>query len=246
MKLGLVGKGIQYSYSPTIHNFWLDYYQIEGEYQLFDCPEEDLIRILKEGELTGLNVTIPYKTKILEFLGELSIPYGAVNTLRFEGDGAISAINSDFLTAHEIFQQVCPKTALVLGAGGAAQAVVAALSENQVADIKVCSRRKTAIDGVWYPWDERIPLMQQCDIVINATSLKDRTLLGEKPFIPKSVVIVDLAYDKTVPFLTEWAHRHDREVITGKEFLLRQAQYSFHFWTGIFPDVPSKLKQVIL
>lgn len=246
MKLGLMGKSIQYSLSPKIHTYWLDKYQIPGSYDLIDGDFVDIIKIIKRGDYSGLNVTTPYKTQVLDLIPEWTGPLNAVNTLIFTKDHSLTAKNTDFETILEIFTQSPPSRVIILGSGGAAKAMIYAAELMGWGEIHVCSRSPLSGNFHWHPWTERDGIISLGGILINATSLKDDGVVGSIDCLRDVSLLVDLTYDpQNPPFLTKRAELHGINIITGKEFLLRQAQKSFYLWTGITPEITSDLQEFI-
>ena len=131
MKCGLLGRRLSHSYSPQIHSYLGDY-----SYDLFEKEPEELEDFLRNGDFTGLNVTIPYKKEVIPYLDELSPvaqKMGAVNTIVRRADGILFGHNTDYFGFHFMVQKsgldVNRKKVLVLGSGGASNTAVAVLSE---------------------------------------------------------------------------------------------------------------------
>ena len=166
MKCGLLGEKLGHSYSPQIHGRLASY-----EYQLFEKQPDELEGFLKNGDFSGLNVTIPYKKAVIPYLSELSPVakrLGAVNTIVRRPDGSLIGHNSDYFGFRSMVQKsglsVNGKKALVLGSGGASNTAVAVLEELG-ANVVVISRtgennyqnlqlHSDALGGdiVWYAW----------------------------------------------------------------------------------------------
>lgn len=131
MKCGLLGRKLSHSYSPQIHRFLGDY-----SYDLFEIEPNDLEDFLRNGDFTGLNVTIPYKKDVIPFLDELSPvaqKMGAVNTIVRRSDGTLFGHNTDYFGFRFMIRKsgliVKDKKALVLGSGGASNTSVSVLKE---------------------------------------------------------------------------------------------------------------------
>lgn len=131
MKCGLLGRKLSHSYSPQIHSFLGDY-----SYELYEKEPEEIGDFLKNGDFTGLNVTIPYKKDVIPFLDELSPTaqkLGAVNTIVRRSDGTLFGHNTDYFGFRSMVQRsgvdVAGKKVLVLGSGGASNTAVAVLEE---------------------------------------------------------------------------------------------------------------------
>lgn len=242
MKLGLIGKSIQYSLSPKIHTFWLEKYQIFGTYDLIDEAFEDILTIIKEQKYDGLNVTIPYKSQVLDLVPQWIGPLCAINTLKFLKNGSVEAKNTDFETALELFAKIKPERVIILGSGGAAQAMIYAAQSIHCPHIHVCSRTPLSGNFQWHDWRKRDDVVAQGGVLVNGTSIKDERLLGMWEGVKKLSHIIDLTYDlKEDPTLTRIAQANGIPLVTGKEFLIAQAQKSFAYWTGIMPEMTPDL-----
>ena len=131
MKCGLLGRKLGHSYSPQIHNLLGDY-----SYVLFEKEPEELENFLKNGDFSGLNVTIPYKKEVIPYLSELSPTakkMGCVNTVLRRSDGTLYGHNTDYFGFTSLVRHaglsVAGKKVLVLGSGGASNTAVAALKD---------------------------------------------------------------------------------------------------------------------
>ncbi len=246
MRLGLIGQSIQYSLSPRIHTYWLNLYNIPGTYELIDDDFSAISNLLKKENFSGLNVTIPYKTKIIDLFPGVVSSLEAINTLLFAPDKPVQGINTDYQAALVLFKQKRPKRIVILGAGGAAKAMIHAAEEIGCESIHMCSRQVVEGNFTWHPWSDRDQVVGLGGLVINATCLKDESVLKDWNCLSPHTSIMDLTYDlKRDPFLTQFARHNGIDLISGKEFLLYQAQRSFHYWTGILPEItPDLLKEL--
>jgi shikimate dehydrogenase len=196
---------------------------------------EETVRALPGSGYGGANVTIPHKVAALAFANSRSpvaLAIGAANTLTFGNEG-IEADNTDapgFLAALD--EPVARRTALVLGAGGAARAVVYALIDAGAASVKVWNRtperaQHLAADFGADPVTEPVP----ADIVVNATSVGLHE--GELPLdtLDAPATAVEMVYGSDTPF-TAWARSRGARIVDGLEILVRQGALSFTRWTG--------------
>jgi shikimate dehydrogenase len=207
----------------------------------------------RAGEYLGFNVTIPHKERIVPMLGEVhgeAAAIHAVNTVALEG-GTLAGYNTDVTGFSEALRGISPRpprTALVLGAGGAARAVLYALWREGVA-VQVSSRSsdrvgslQTAVPGTGViPWDRREEALHESDLVVNATPLGMAPLAGMSPVprwppaLPGSIAF-DLVYGAETPFLHD-ASRAGWRTVDGLDMLVRQAGGAFHLWFGVEPDL---------
>jgi len=238
---GVLGWPVAHSRSPAIQNAAFRALGLDWRYVKLPVPPElfaETVRALPRSGYRGANVTIPHKLAALELADEASEAartIGAANTLTFSGDGAIHADNTDaggFLAA--LGESPRGRSALVLGAGGAARAVVWALKDAGASDVAVWNRTPERARGLGARVVER---PEAADIVVNATSvgLHDDDL-SSLPLDAVGVpaVACDLVYrgDGSATPFTAWASRAGARVVEGIEVLLRQGALSFEIWTG--------------
>jgi shikimate dehydrogenase len=228
--VGLLGDPVDGSLSPRMQNAAFAALALDWTYVPLPVAAERLeeaVRGLVAVGFAGANVTIPHKQAVVPLCSELSRPAeraGSVNTLRFvdgrllgdstDGEAVTGAIETD------------GRRALVLGAGGAAQAVVAALWDAGAADVVIAHRRAPG----WPPSGEGF------DVLVNATPVRDEVLVEPQP--PQQVV--DLAYrpdGEPTALVTAARAAGCAGVVDGLEVLVRQGAASFRLWTGLEPPV---------
>ncbi|MBA2765329.1 MAG: shikimate dehydrogenase [Thermoleophilaceae bacterium] len=245
---GVVGWPVAHSRSPAMHN--AAYAALGMDWNYLALPVEpdlfaETVRALPGSGYRGINVTVPHKVAALALADEASAAareIGASNSLRFDADGWIVAENTDaggFIDA--LGEQPAGRTALVLGAGGAARAIVYALREAGAAEVRVWNRtperaRELAADlGV-----SVVESPGAADILVNSTTVGlDRALpaadaieaLGLADLDPPPIV-VDLLYGEGDSPVCAWARRGGAQVFDGLEMLVGQGARSFEDWTG--------------
>jgi shikimate dehydrogenase len=248
IRLGVCGWPVAHSRSPQMHNAALAAVGLTGwRYQRLPVPPAlfaETVRALPGTGFRGVNVTIPHKQAALALAGsasESARAIGAANTLTFERDGAIAADNTDaggFLSA--LPRSAYGRTALVLGAGGSARAVVYALRQAGAAEVRVWNRtpeRAAALaaelGGV------AVTEAEPADIVVNCTSagLHDpadtfKTLPLHADSLGAGSLVVDLVYRHGGTLFLEAAKSRGAEVVGGLEILVAQGAASFERWTG--------------
>ena len=266
--LGLIGFPLEHSLSPRIHQAALDYALLKGSYSLFPIAPDDLSKLramlerLRIGEITGLNVTIPHKQTVVSLLDELTPEaqsIGAVNTI-FCRDKRLIGANTDapgFLADLELafprkpWAQAARKNALVLGAGGAARAVVSALLSDgwQVA---IAARRMEqaealAAEVAGGETTASVLALQSASlraISADLTLLVNTTPLGMFPRVdacpwpqglalPQQAAIYDLVYNPRETQLVRAAQTDGLPACGGLGMLLEQAALSFKIWTNV-------------
>lgn len=267
---GVIGHPIAHSRSPALHGFWLRRYGVKGHYIPMNVAPADLettLRHLPKIGFVGLNVTLPHKEailKIADVITDRAALIGAANTLIFRKDGKIHADNTDGAGFVANLCQNAPHwvpaagPAAVFGAGGAARAVVAALIEVGVPEIRISNRSRPRAEAlradfgakvVVYDWVQAANMLEGATTVINTTSLG---MAGKPEFrvpldaIELGAVVNDLVYSplKTV-FLAE-AEQRGATIVDGLGMLLHQAAPGFERWFGPTPVVDEATRQAVL
>lgn len=266
---GLLGWPVAHSRSPVIHNHWLAQYGIPGRYVLFGVPPEKLeaaVRGIATLGLRGCNVTTPHKQAIfplLDRVDDLARRIGAVNTVVVENDGTLTGFNNDGNGFIQSLRDVDPAwrpdsgPILVLGAGGAARAVVASLAAQGAKEIRVANRTadkaQEIADAVGaavkvVPWEAREDALDGVALLANATSLG---MAGKPPLemkldrLPKHALVGDLIYLPPQTPLLAAARQRGNVTVNGLGLLLHQARPAFHAWFGVMPEITPALKQAI-
>jgi shikimate dehydrogenase len=268
LKLGLIGYPLGHSLSPKLHAAALRALGLEGEYVLYPIPAEDaaglaaLVGRLREGELAGLNVTIPHKQNVMPLVDSLSDgagSIGAVNTLYMK-DGALVGHNTDapgFLKDLGRFLGSSPpaeRKAVVLGSGGGARAVVHALLHDGW-DVTVAAvlmdqarglvesltgraeRFRESLRAVPAGRKPLARLLKSTTLLVNASPVGMSPKADESPWpaglgFPPRAAVYDLVYNPMVTRLVREARAAGLRARTGLGMLVEQAALSFACWTG--------------
>ena len=263
--LGLIGYPLVHSLSPKIHTAALKACGLQGDYSLFPIRPDDkqglknLLDRVRAGEITGLNVTIPHKQNVIEWMNELTPTaqaIGAVNTIyllnnKLIGDntdapGFLSDLNQ-FIGSRELGIEN-QKSALVLGAGGSARAIVYALA-NDGWSITIASRRLQPAQELSsrFKNTNAIELNFQTfqpanfQLIVNTTPLgmtpdMDQSPLPENLSLPSNTLIYDLVYNPRETKLVKDAQSQGLSATTGLGMLIEQAALAFEVWTGHNPS----------
>ena len=267
---GVIGHPIAHSRSPALHGYWLRRYGLKGHYIPIDIAPSDLaelIRTLPRLGFVGLNVTIPHKESILhiaDIVTDRAALIGAANTLIFRKDGKIHADNTDGSGFVANLRQNAPHwapasgPAVVFGAGGAARAVVAALIEVGVPEIRLMNRTRPRAEAVRadfgakvrvHDWVQAGHLIEDAATVVNTTSLG---MTGKPDFnapldrLNSGSLVTDLVYTPLkTQFLIE-AEARGATVVDGLGMLLHQAAPGFERWFGHRPEVDEATRQAVL
>lgn len=267
-KLGVIGHPIKQSLSPEIHNYWIAKYGIAGQYDAIDIhPDqlEDHIKFLiEEQDYRGFNVTIPHKEAVLDLCSSIddAVPnIGSVNTLVVQENGGILGKNTDAfgfienIKSHEPSFDFAAGPALVLGAGGAARAVIYALKNEGILDIYICNRTVEKAEGLAEffdvnvaPWEARSSELSNVNLLVNTTSLGmtgQPSLDIDLSALPSSALVNDIVYKPLVTDLLRQAQSQGLKAVTGIGMLLHQARPAFEAWFGVLPDVAEDLENRI-
>ncbi len=266
------GYPVTHSRSPLIHRFWLDAYDIEGGYHAVDTAPEDLAELLsrvRRGELVGGNVTIPLKEDAYHSVDrrdDAATAIGAVNTLWREGD-TLWGGNTDAYGFAANLDAGAPgwaggtKTALVLGAGGAARAVLHALLERGVETVFLANRtlaRAEALAHHFGPkikpvrWDGYAEALGTASLLVNTTPAGMRgkhdgpSVPVDLSPLPAGAVVTDIVYVPIeTPLILAARARKNLRVVDGLGMLLHQAVPGFERWFGKRPEVTDALRALI-
>jgi len=267
---GVIGSPIAHSKSPRLHNYWLNRYGLSGYYIPMDIAADSLeetLRALPKAGFVGLNVTIPHKERVLaiaDLVTDRAALMGAANTLIFRKDGKIHADNTDGYGFIENLRQRAPAwdptsgPAAVIGAGGAARAVVAALLDAGVPEVFLSNRTKTRAEALRQEFGVKI---QVCDwvqagnmlegaaTVVNTSSLG---MVGKPEMripldgLSSDAVVTDLVYTPLETKLLSEARKKGCTTVDGLGMLLHQAAPGFERWFGVRPDVDEAARQAVL
>lgn len=266
----VIGSPVAHSRSPALHGYWLKRYGLKGFYIPMDVAQADLdsvLRTLPKMGFVGANVTIPHKEAILniaDVITDRAALIGAANTLIFRKDGKIQADNTDGAGFIANLRQNAPQwvpsvgPAAVFGAGGAARAVLAALIEVGVPEIRLANRTRARAEALRsdfgakvhvYEWVQADAMIDGAATVVNTTSLgmtgKPDLLLPLGSLSPQAVV-TDLVYTPLkTQFLIE-AEERGATVVDGLGMLLHQAAPGFERWFGQRPEVDDLTRAAVL
>lgn len=260
--LGVMGHPINHSFSPAIHNAALNDAGLDYAYLPLEVPKESLnntLKWIKTLNFRGFNVTIPHKNAILPLLDEVTEEaktVGAVNTVIRE-NGRLIGYNTDIVgfTAGlaEANFKAENKNAVILGAGGAARAVIAGLLKEKIKNIAIAARNTEKAEILAKNFDEGIicvnfadaeykNILTDADIVINTTPLGMYPNVDAMPpidfsIVKKDALIYDIIYTpEETKFLSE-AKANGLKTQNGETMLVEQGAAAFRLWTGENPNV---------
>ena len=267
---GVLGHPIAHSKSPLLHGYWLKKYKKQGYYIPIHVNEQDLpglLDILPKIGFVGLNVALPYKEIILEFaniISDRAAVVGAANTVLLRKDGQIQVDNTDIAGFRKNIEINAPKwkahekPVAVLGAGGAAKAVIFSLIEMGVKEIRIANRSRQRAEEcirifgrriIVYDWNESDRLCQGCSMIVNTTPLgmknqEENNFLINK--LPATAYVVDVVYN---PLETEFMKRgrlKGHKTVGGIDMLFYQAMPAFNHWFGVMPEIDDTLRNLMI
>jgi shikimate dehydrogenase len=263
----VIGWPVDHSRSPLIHNYWLKHYGIPGDYRREAVSPQDFpgfVATLAARGYVGANVTVPHKEAALA----LSTPdaharaVGAANTLWLDG-GALHSTNTDvegFLANLDVSAPGWDRDlgkAVVLGAGGAAHAVIYGLLGRGAQRIIVINRTRARAEGLrerfgWRveaaPWEARDAALAETALLVNTTTLGmhgQPDLAIDVGCLPPQATVADLVYVPLTTPLLHAAKARELRIADGLGMLLHQAVRGFALWFGLTPAVTAELRALV-
>ena len=267
---GVIGHPIAHSRSPQVHGHWLKTLGLKGHYIPMDVAPENLKKVIKtlpKMGFVGANITIPHKEKMMELVHQVTdraTLIGAVNTLIFRPDGKVIGDNTDGYGFIENLRQGAPDwqadagPAVVLGAGGAARAVVASLLDAGVPEILITNRTRVRAETLREEFGRRLTVVDWVKAggaIENGATIVNTTSLGMagKPELrvpldglSRQAVVTDLVYNPLQTYLLAAAQDIGCVTVDGLGMLLHQAVPGFERWFGVRPTVDDATRQAAL
>ncbi len=267
---GVFGWPVDHSRSPRLHGYWLRQFGMDGAYIPFATHPSKLeqgIRALPALGFRGGNVTLPHKERALTLVDEatpLAQRIGAVNTLIVREDGSILGDNTDGFGFVANLQQAQPDwrgnagPAVVLGAGGAARAIVVALLDEGAPEIRLVNRTTRRAEEIAeavggpvkvLPWEARAEALKDAALLVNSTNLGQA---GQAPLeidlahLPAFALVYDIVYVPLMTDLLKTAEARGNRIVDGIGMLLHQARPGFQAWFGPDPQVTPELRSFVL
>ena len=263
----IIGSPVAHSLSPVLHNYWFKKYDIKAEYSLLDIKEKDIeivIKKIRDKELNGINITLPYKQKVIPFVDQLindAKSTNSVNTIFLDEANTVVGDNTDVFGLQAAYLKEISNTenkkALVIGAGGVSPSVIYSLQKSKIKDIAVINR--THEKSIFLKkrfnflnvlnWTSLKEEVSKFDIIINATSLG---LKNGNDFefnfnnIKDNLIYIDTIYNpletKTIKFLKE----NKIKTFNGLDMFIYQGQKSFYLWNKINPEIDDQLIDLLI
>ena len=267
---GVIGWPISHSRSPRIHNHWLKLYGITGTYLPLAVAPGHLqaaLAGLPALGFKGCNVTLPHKVDALKWVDEVDANarrMGAINTVVVQADGSLKGFNNDGFGFIQSLLDGKPDwradagPITVLGAGGAARAVVLSLAERGAREIRLINRtldtsqalaQEFGAPVIALPWSERHSALADISLLVNTTSLG---MQGKEPLdldltaLPAHAYVCDVIYAPLETPLLAAARARGNTTVNGLGMLLHQARPAFAAWFGVMPEVTDELRRAVL
>ena len=266
---GVIGWPVAHSRSPLIHNYWLEKHGFAGSYvQLAVAPGHLSVALpgLAALGFKGCNITIPHKVDALQLVHMLdanAARVGAVNTVVVQPDGQLKGMNTDGFGYIQSLLDAKPDwradagPITVLGAGGAARAVVLALKEQGAKEIRLLNRspdKAKALAAEFgapisaLPWEQRHDALADCALLVNTTSMGmhgglELDLSLSK--LPVRALVSDIIYVPLQTPLLAAAQTRGNQTVNGLGMLLNQARPAFEAWFGVLPDITPELRALV-
>lgn len=267
---GVIGHPIAHSKSPVLHGHWLARYGINGHYIPMSIESTNLAHVLdnlpKMG-FRGVNVTIPHKEAVLniaDVVSDRAALIGAANTLTFQTDGKLHADNTDGAGFIANLKQEAPDwtakagDALVLGAGGAARAIVAGLIQEGAPNVFIANRTRARADALKAHFGAKVTVLDwsqapnhlgEVATFVNTTSLGmsgKEELKIKLDALGKTTLVTDIVYTPLQTNLLKEAAAIGCKTVDGLGMLLHQAAPGFERWFGKRPEVDQALRKAVL
>lgn len=267
-KAFVIGHPIAHSRSPLIHGTWIKEHNLDGSYEAIDVSPEQLPGFfgrLRNGEFAGGNVTIPHKEAVFalcDSVDELARTIGAVNTLVAE-DGKVRGTNTDYLGFLGNLDAGAPgwsdglDEAIVIGAGGAARAILVALRSRNVGKVHILNRTlanaealAAEIDGPFeaHGFEDFAGLAPKAGLVVNTSSVGmhgTRFDWLDHALLPGTALVTDIVYTPLLTPLLADAQARGLKTVDGLGMLLHQAVPGFAAWFGVTPEVTPALREAV-
>ena len=264
---GIIGNPVKHSLSPVLHNYWFKKYKIDASYSIIDTKEgelPDIVKRIKDKELSGINITLPYKQKIVPYLDVLvndAQLTNSVNTIYLDNQETIIGENTDVFGLQAAYlkevDDAPKKNNLIIGAGGVSPSVILSLQKSGVKKITIINRTKEKCIFLKkkfknleiIEWESLREKIRNYDIIINATSLGLKNKQDfEFNFEPtkKDLIYIDTIYNPLETKTLKYLKDKDIKVFNGLNMFIYQGQKAFYLWNKVNPEIDDKLIDLLL
>ncbi len=266
LSFGIIGNPIKHSLSPTLHKYWFKKYDIDADYSIIEATDNELPVItkkIKDGTYKGINVTLPFKQKIINHLDKIvndAELTGSVNTVLIDNDQTVIGENTDVFGLQAAYLKEIDnslnKKALIIGAGGVSPSVILSIQKSGIRNISVTNRtsekciflkKKFNFLNI-LPWEKLESEIKNFDIIINATSLGLKNgedfnfnFLNTKD----EVIYIDTIYNPLETKTFRYLKKEGKKVFNGLDMFIYQGQKSFYLWNKINPEIDDGLIELL-
>ena len=258
---GVMGWPVAHTRSPAIHNHWIAQYGLKGAYVQLPVQPQNLeaaIRGLPALGFAGCNITVPHKVNAMQLMDTLhpaARRVAAINTVVVQADGSLLGMNNDGYGYIQSLRDAQPDwrgdagPALVMGAGGAARAIVVALLDEGVPEVRLCNRTQEKAQALKdafgdrvtvVPWADRNSAMAGVRLLVNTTT---QGMHGQPALdvalddLPAEALVSDAIYIPLETPLLAAARQRGHQTVNGLGMLLNQARPAFQAWFGVSPEI---------
>lgn len=267
-KVCVIGWPIGHSRSPLIHNYWLKKYGIDAIYEKKPIEPQNVVNFvtsLTTSEFIGCNITIPHKETVfaaVDVVDETARRLGAVNTVYLRGN-KVCGTNTDgegfIASLHHSYPSfgLAGRTAVIIGAGGAAKAIIGALLDENIEKIGIINRTRERIQSLQKQFGSRVfevnerianNELKNCNLLINTTS---QGMVGQPPLeldiqnLNSNALVADIVYVPLETVFLKRAKDQGNSTLGGLGMLLHQAVRGFELWFGMKPEVTAELCELV-
>ncbi len=267
-KYAIIGNPISHSLSPILHNYWFKKYNIDCEYEMMKVDPnnlKDVIEAIKSNKINGVNVTLPFKQKIIPYLNKI-VNYAketnSVNTVYLDDQNNVIGENTDVFGFQAGYlknisnNRNLNKSVLVLGAGGVSPSIILALIKSNISKIYVANRTfdKALFLKKKFPqvevltWEEYPSKVNKFDIIVNATNLG---LKGSSEFeilldnVKDELIYIDTIYNPLQSKMIKHLKSKNIKTFNGLDMFIYQGQKSFYIWHKVNPEVDEELVSLL-
>ena len=264
---GIIGRPIEHSLSPLLHNYWFNKYKIDANYSIINAEDKDLadiVKKIKNKSLSGINVTLPYKQKIIKYVDKIinnAKITGSVNTLLLDKDTTLIGENTDVYGLQAAYfkkiDKGINKKALVIGAGGVSSSVIFSLEKSGVKNISIINRTKEKCFFLKknfnylniLSWNDLQTKIGDYNIIVNATSLglkngQDFDFNFSK--CKDDAIFIDTIYNPLKTRTLKYLEDKGIKVFNGLDMFIYQGQKAFYLWNKINPEIDDELINLLL
>ena len=267
-KFAIIGSPVSHSLSPIMHNYWFKKYNIDAEYDPLDIDKSEIQNVIdkiKNKEIKGINVTLPYKKSVISFLSKTindANETHSVNTVMLDEKNNLIGENTDVFGFQAAYLKSIPnqekknKKVLVLGAGGVAPSIILALLKSKIHNITLSNRtyekslflKKNFKNLSIIKWNDLSIEINKFDIIINATSLglnSNDEFNSDFSNFKKNMVYIDTIYNPAETKMIKYFKSNKIRTHNGLNMLIYQGQKAFYLWNKINPEVDDELLKLL-